>query len=403
MSKLSIDDLAPAPYNPREITDAAADGLRASVARFGDIGGITYNERTGRLVCGHQRVKQLRALGAQMVDGALQLASGHRFPVRVVDWSEAEEKAANVEANNPHIAGTFNADLDGLLGELRGSMGELEFEELRFDELLSEQPDATGDVEQDEVPEPPAEPVCKVGDVWTLGGHLLVCGDARQQELYHLCDIIVTSPPYCAGREIESNADSRYMSQSDDDIASWVELLCSFTTIALTVSQVSFVNLQLLQPNKMHLVEWLSRYADALKEVIIWDKGHGAPAMAAGVLNSAFEFIFALSTSDNRRKFSNVSFHGTESNVLRVGKSSGIDGVHHKATYPVEVPGWVIRTFSRDGALVLDPFSGSGTTLIAAEQLNRRCHAIEIEPKYCDVIIERWQQLSGGKAQRKAG
>lgn len=136
--KLGIDDLAPAPYNPRDISKKAGDGLSASLERFGDISGITYNRRTSRLLGGHQRVERLRALGAQMLDGALQLANGDRFPVRVVDWSEGKEKEANVAANNPHIAGTFNDALDELLAELAGGMSEDEFAELRYDDLLDD-------------------------------------------------------------------------------------------------------------------------------------------------------------------------------------------------------------------------------------------------------------------------
>jgi len=133
----TMDDLIAAEYNPRCIDDASADGLASSIDRFGDISGITWNARTGRIVCGHQRVAQLRKLGAQLVDGALQVASGDRFPVRVVDWSEAEEKAANVSANNPHITGSFNDDVDSLLAEIRGSIGDNDFSTLRLDALLS--------------------------------------------------------------------------------------------------------------------------------------------------------------------------------------------------------------------------------------------------------------------------
>lgn len=132
----TIDDLVGAPRNPRKITNEAADGLSESVQRWGDISGIVYNVRTGRLVCGHQRVAQLRRLGAQLVKGALQLANGERFPVRLVDWTEAEENAANITANNPHIAGTFTDELDPLLSEARASLGGDQFSDLRLDLLL---------------------------------------------------------------------------------------------------------------------------------------------------------------------------------------------------------------------------------------------------------------------------
>lgn len=399
MSKLSIDDLAPAPYNPREITDDAADGLRASVARFGDIGGITYNERTGRLVCGHQRVKQLRALGAQMVDGALQLASGHRFPVRVVDWSEAEEKAANVEANNPHIAGTFNADLEGLLGELRGSMGELEFGELRLDELLSEQPDATGDVEQDEVPEPPAEPVCKAGDVWVLGDHLLVCGDCLTTIKHAAVRVCLTDPPYSVnydrsrsgrGGDIAAHAPYREEGGTDESAADVLRFLseCQADVVVMSypVDQHFFALASALRVAKFEL-----------KKELVWVKDRFS-LWAQSTYKQQHEPILVCVRKGKPLRANTPS---NASTVLQFPKPTA-----HKL-HPTEKPmdlwakllEW--HTVARD--CVLDPFAGSGTTLIAAEQLGRKCHAIEIEPRYCDVIIERWQQLSGGKAQRKAG
>ena len=137
----TIDDLAAAPYNPRRIDDGNAAALGLSLKRFGDVGGIVWNARTGRLVCGHQRVEQLRKQGAQLVKGALQLANGERFAVRVVDWDEAQEKAANLSANNPHIAGEFTDELDGLLSEVLGSLGDAEFEGLNLDALIEKPPD----------------------------------------------------------------------------------------------------------------------------------------------------------------------------------------------------------------------------------------------------------------------
>lgn len=137
-AKLTIEDLAAAPYNPRKMSDKARAGLGSAIERFGDISGITFNVRTGRLVCGHQRVERLRAAGAQMVDGALQLANGARFPVRVVDWSEGMEKEANVTANNPNIAGTFSDELEELLLEIEAGMSPDEFSELELDALLKQ-------------------------------------------------------------------------------------------------------------------------------------------------------------------------------------------------------------------------------------------------------------------------
>jgi hypothetical protein len=136
--QLTIEDLAAAPYNPRKISDGAIAGLDASMREFGDLSGITFNIRTGNLIGGHQRVKTLRARGAQLLNGAVQVENGDRFPVRVVDWPLGKEKAANVEANNPHIGGDFTPDLRGLMDEIKLDLGDESFASLNLDLLASE-------------------------------------------------------------------------------------------------------------------------------------------------------------------------------------------------------------------------------------------------------------------------
>lgn len=143
---LTMDDLQGAPYNPRTITEAASDGLTASMEDFGDISGITFNRRTGRLVSGHQRVERLRAMGGVMDGDLIRVTiKGERwqFAVRVVDWDEAKEKRGNVAANNPHIAGVFDDGLDALLAEIQ-SEGVEEFERLRLNELMVPPPTPPG-------------------------------------------------------------------------------------------------------------------------------------------------------------------------------------------------------------------------------------------------------------------
>ena len=144
----SIADLAPATYNPRRITDAAAAGLRASMSKFGDIAVMTWNRRTGCLVAGHQRTAQLDRSSrienfrpAPDDVGTVGYAevvppAGPRFALRVVDWDEATERAANVAANSPHIAGEFTADLEGMLSAIVLDLPDV-YESLNFKELES--------------------------------------------------------------------------------------------------------------------------------------------------------------------------------------------------------------------------------------------------------------------------
>ena len=150
----SIDDLIPAPYNPRTISPEALDGLRASVDRFGDLSGLVWNAITGHLVAGHQRMRALKDAGATFRRATKTLPArftlGKRaFPIRVVEWGEAEEKAANVVANNTQTAGTFTDALASVIDDARPAVGD-DFDALRFSDLLAEH---TPDIAPD--PPPP--------------------------------------------------------------------------------------------------------------------------------------------------------------------------------------------------------------------------------------------------------
>lgn len=134
----TIDQLTPASYNPRVISDEALAGLTESLEQFGDLSGITWNRRTGNLVAGHQRVKALqqRHGNIAIVDGAAVTPSGERFAVRVVDWPIERERAANVAANNPAIQGTFDDTIGDLLAQIQQDTPDLWGTDLGFDTLL---------------------------------------------------------------------------------------------------------------------------------------------------------------------------------------------------------------------------------------------------------------------------
>lgn len=143
---LTLDDLRGAPYNPRVITEAASDGLGASMKDLGDISGIVFNRRSGQLVAGHQRVERLRSMGGVMEGDLIYVGEGLdrlQFAVRVVDWDDAKERRGNVAANNPHIAGVFDDGLDALLDQIKAE-GSEEFERLRLSELVTPPPAPPG-------------------------------------------------------------------------------------------------------------------------------------------------------------------------------------------------------------------------------------------------------------------
>jgi len=135
----TIGGLAAAPYNPRKIGESALAGLAYSLEQFGDISGVVWNTRTSHLVAGHQRVKALAQKFGDLAiaDGSICLPGGLTFPVRVVDWSLEQEKAANVAANSPTISGEFTEDLPALLAEIEASMPDA-WSGMGFGELLAE-------------------------------------------------------------------------------------------------------------------------------------------------------------------------------------------------------------------------------------------------------------------------
>ncbi len=132
----SLDDLQPAPYNPRKISPIAREGLKASVAKFGDISGIVWNSLSGHLVSGHQRVEVLKRLhGTWEIDPPGIRVGEEFFEIRVVEWDEATEQAANISANNQKISGAFTSDLPDILDGLKTFDA---FDDLRLADILPE-------------------------------------------------------------------------------------------------------------------------------------------------------------------------------------------------------------------------------------------------------------------------
>jgi len=134
---MKLSDLKPAEYNPRKIADKASEGLLYSLTEFGDISGIVFNKRTDRLVSGHQRVNQLKQTygDLEISGGFVKTSKGDKFSVRIVDWPEAKEKAANLAANSPTISGTFTPELGDMLADIQDT-DPVSFEAMGFDSLM---------------------------------------------------------------------------------------------------------------------------------------------------------------------------------------------------------------------------------------------------------------------------
>lgn len=413
-------ELVPADYNPRKIDDHQLDALKRSLDRWGFVEPVVMNKRTGRIVGGHQRVKAALALAVPEV------------PTVWVDIDEEGEKALNIALNQ--ISGEWEEDkLAALLDELEAkgqSLEELGFKQDRLDDLLAElrqEPELQGDL--DEVPEPPAEPITQPGDLWQLGEHRLLCGDStKAEDVARLmdgekADLCFTSPPYGQQRDYDEAS----------DVSDWDGLMQGvFGALADAMADDGqvLVNLGLIHRDGEWLpywngwIDWMRNNGWKRFGFYVWDQGPGMFGANHGRLASSHEFVFhfckqpkasvewiecknsgkATAGSTQRGKdgktkpvggSGRVKPYRKGDSVLRIHRQVGSDG--HPAQFPVGLPAEVLRSWP---GVVFEPFSGSGTTILAAAQEGSRCFAMEISTAYCDIAVARWEKATGRKAER---
>ena len=254
------------------------------------------------------------------------------------------------------------------------------------------------------------------GDLFEIGKHRLLCGDSTDSDAIaklmngKIANLSFTSPPYNAGKSeaLSGNThttDNKYNEYNDNQTQSdYLDLLIGFTNNALMNSEYLICNIQSLAGNKIALIEYLYQYKNQFIDVAIWDKGHGAPAMAENVMTSAWEYMFFISSKENAsRAIPNGNFRGTVPNIYR-GKpqrNNEFSNVH-AATFPIDLPEWALQ-FTTEGDIILDQFLGTGTTMVAAHQMKRNCYGMELDPKYCQVIIDRMIKLDPSIKIKKNG
>ena len=247
---------------------------------------------------------------------------------------------------------------------------------------------------------------CKKGDIWQLGDHRLMCGDSTDLDTVKklmgggTTDIAFFSPPYNTGglgKNIKKdNGRSKYINYDDNmSDQDYTKFLNKSIACASAFSQFRFLNIQFLANNKRSIVNMLNDNLSTLADIIVWDKTRSQPQLAASVLNSEYEFVFCFSDKGNRA-IGTIPFHGTEKNIVHISPGHNEFAKIHNAVFPVELAGHFIGKFAKES--VLDLFGGCGTTMIAAEQLGRKCYMMELDPHYCDVILARWEKLTGKEA-----
>lgn len=290
-------------------------------------------------------------------------------------------------------------------GEIQTDFSTDELPELGIEDIptLAEE---NAEIVETEVPEQ-VETRCKRGDIWQLGEHRLMCGDSTNaadiEKLMcgNKADIAFYSPPYNAGfgkNITKDNGRSKYTNGSDDNMSvdDYRDFLNSVIDNGTNFAQYNFCNIQMLANNKKALIGALYTHIDTLADVMIWDKKHSQPAAAENVMNSQFEFILIFSEKGNRN-IGTKKFHGTLPNIISITPKKNEYASEHNAVFSVEFASYFVQNFSTKS--VLDLFGGTGTTLIACEQLKRKCYMCEIDPHYCDIILTRWENLTGKEAK----
>lgn len=382
-----IDSLLPASYNPRSISAEAMEGLKASIKRFGQVQQIVRNTRTGHIVGGHQRVQAMKALGIERVE------------VKNVDLSDAEEKALNVALNSPAISGVFTANLNELLDEIKGSMP-VDYEAMLLDQLRipTEIVPAEGLCDPDEVPEAPAEPKTKFGDLYRLGEHRLLCGDSTNvQHVERLmdgekADMVFTDPPYNIAYEGGTKKRTLIENDNMDGGEFYQFLVAIYTNLFAVMAPGASIY---VSHADMERVNFTKAFVDAgfhLSSIIIWAKNNATFGRQDYFWKH--EPILYGWNSDGAHKWYGPTNEETIWEIDRPSRSE-----EHPTMKPVALVERSLKNSSLPGHSVLDVFGGSGTTLLACETLKRKAKLLELDPRYVDVIVSRWEKFTGKKAE----
>jgi len=393
--RLSIGQLIPYAKNSRKHSDIQIKQVVNSITEFGFTNPILIDEEFN-IIAGHCRVM------------AAQKLNMHMIPCVILAGLTESQKRAYVIADNK-LALNAEWDIDILLSEvnqLQDDGFDVEMTGFSLDEIADLTPDvmSVGLCDDDAVPETPDEPITKLGDIYTLGNHRLMCGDSTMIDSVdkmmngEKADIGFTSPPYNANKNSGGLIEKKYKNDEDaKDDSDYLQFLIDFTNNSIIHCEYSFINIQMLSHNKIPLFDWQNHFKDKIKDIIIWVKKICPPQINKGTFNSKWEYLFCFSDQSKSRAFP-CKWQGQYPNVIETMNASQNEFADiHKATFPVEFPEWIIERMDFCKS-VLDLFGGSGSTLIACEKTNRQCYMMELSPQYCDVIVKRWEEFTGNKA-----
>ncbi len=425
IQKIKAERLNPAAYNPRKDLkpgDKEYEKLKRSIEEFGCVELIVWNKRTGNVVSGHQRLKILLEYGHTEIDCV------------VVDLDEQREKALNIALNK--IQGEWDENkLAEVMADLDAGAFDVSltgFDAAEIDELLNKfyakeaaQDDFDVDREKERIEAEGA--LTRPGNIWLLGNHRLMCGDSTLASDFakllngKRAQVAVTSPPYGVGKEYEQKGIEPWLNTMKPVIKN----VCRHANIVCwNLGDLYATGSQFIEPTSVYSVNMFADNGYRPIWIRVWKKqgmnfGVGPYHLVSNKPVQQYEYISSFSQNGEAEDyndqeylwlsaFAGHSYKFVKRLTKEERKKWGYAGIwemttvrankEHPAMFPVELPWRCIKMHSDKGGIVLEPFSGSGTTIIAAEQTERLCYAMELSPVYCDLAVKRWEEFTGKKA-----
>ena len=389
--KVNMESLVSPEYNPRTITSEEMEKLKNSINEFGYVDPIIVNRVNNHIVGGNQRFLALKELGYDEVD-----------VIFIVEEDINREKALNIALNK--ISGDWDEEkLEHIFQDLEFNGFDLTFTgfdnvELQDFNIERERANGATPVIEDDYTDDDIIVTVQYGDIYILGNHRLMCGDSTKNEDINLLidgnkiHMILTDPPYGMGLDTDYSvmkSNLKFVKEKNTDVSGKKYkqgLVDSF-------DEQFIKNILELDVNETFLwgADYYTENIPDLKEGswIVWDKRltEGADKM----FGSCFELCW--SKNKHKRDIARIKWAGI------FGSEQEFDHKrHHPTQKPIKLNVWFLERYSKENDNVLDVFGGSGSTLIACEQLNRQCYMMELDPYYCQVIINRWEEFTGQKA-----
>lgn len=390
IQKIKIDKLIPATYNPRKNlkpSDAEYVKIKNSIEKFGFVSPLVINKDM-TVIGGHQRLKVLKEMGIVEVECI------------IVDLDKTNEKALNIALNK--IQGDWDEEkLEALLQELKLEDFDTNLTGFDFDEVDEILKDVNGskedDFDVDSAYEEIEEPITKPGDVWILGKHRLMCGDSAQKEdVMRLmnnqdADMLLTDPPYNVDYVGKTSEALKIKNDNMSDNQFYEFLKKVFENMYSVTKEGASIYVFHADTEGFNFRKAFKDAGYKLAECLIWKKDcfvmgrqdyqwQHEPILYGWKEGAAHHFI-------NDR---------TQSTILEFDRPR--QSSLHPTMKPIDLVARLLKNSSKENDKILDLFGGSGSTIIAAEQLNRNCYTMELDPKYCDVIVKRWESLTNKEA-----